>query len=363
MFFLYFCTIHITKLVMNKDIDTNKFLYTMNTILKDKPFIVIDMNSGSYVKEEVGHEVFNLSRHPHDGRYHGYCPPNDHININKLGAKQSDENICGVLVIYVQKIKSKSDREIIAFCDNATVHRSTHERLSLQRNLSKDKKNIRCTYSIESDYLCDLTNVDKKFIIKIADYNVYMFRMQRFFKGTYPELDKKIIKYLEGYLYEKELDDDFTFQEEVQNEDLSSGKKLINTSEVEPQYSIDNGSKTVKKNSRISKQALECANYACSFDKEHKTFTTPKNIPYMEGHHLIPCTSSNAERFWKEQHRNIDCEENIVCICPTCHRCIHFGAKEEKNRIIKRLYEIQEPKFKQAGLNIKLKELLDLYKI
>ena len=31
--------------------------------------------------------------------------------------------------------------------------------------------------------------------------------------------------------------------------------------------------------------------------------------------------------------KNIDCIENIVCLCPTCHRRIHFGSDEEKRAI------------------------------
>ena len=27
-------------------------------------------------------------------------------------------------------------------------------------------------------------------------------------------------------------------------------------------------------------------------------------------------------------HANIDREENIVCICPNCHRAIHYGSIE-----------------------------------
>lgn len=81
----------------------------------------------------------------------------------------------------------------------------------------------------------------------------------------------------------------------------------------------------------------------------------------MEGHHLIPCTSSNAELFWSKFKRNIDCVENIICLCPTCHRRIHFGSKEERDTIIKSLYQKQISSLKAVGLDIAFEELLALY--
>ena len=323
----------------------------MKTNLKDKKFIVVDMNSGSYVKEQPGHECFNLSRDPSDKMYYGFGPPGKNINIKNLGAKPSDEKVDGVLVIYVQKVESDNNREVIAFCDNATAYKNK------QRVPEKKEKE----YMIKSDYLYDLTSLDNKFIIKIKDYSTRMFRPQRFYKGRYPELDEKIIAYLENYLEEKEIEDDAAFQEKIQRVDLTEGERLKDTSSIEPNYSSSGGSEIVTKNSRISKQALDSADYKCAAGSEHKTFKTSRGFPYMEGHHLIPCTPSNAKYYWKKQNKSIDCEENVVCLCPTCHRRIHFGDNEEKTAIIKQLYEIQEPKLKKAGITITLQELLKLY--
>jgi hypothetical protein len=335
----------------------------MKTELKNKKFIVVDLYSGRNSEEETKHEVFNLSPNPYDGRYYGYCPRTDTINFEKLDVEETDEKVDDVLVIYVQKVKGESNREIIAFCDNATVHRKGIENPLLQRWIYKDGKYIRCTYSVESDYMYDLRDLEEgeRFIIKVANYSSDMFHPQRFYKGKYPELDKMIIAYLENYLEEKEIEDDAAFQEKIQRVDLTKGGRLKDTSSIEPDYSSGGGGEIVKKNSRISKQALDSADYKCAAGIEHKTFKTSRGVPYMEGHHLIPCTPSNAKYYWGKQNKNIDCEENVVCLCPTCHRRIHFGDKEEKMAIIKQLYEIQEPKLKRAGITITLQELLDLY--
>lgn len=66
-------------------------------------FVVIDLYSGSYTKNYKGHEIFNLDRNPVTGKFYGYCPPKDGLNINKLGANSTASFIDGILVIYVCK--------------------------------------------------------------------------------------------------------------------------------------------------------------------------------------------------------------------------------------------------------------------
>ncbi|MDE7073949.1 MAG: HNH endonuclease, partial [Odoribacter sp.] len=110
-------------------------------------------------------------------------------------------------------------------------------------------------------------------------------------------------------------------------------------------------------------QALIHAEYKCAADSRHTTFTTAQGVPYMEGHHLIPCTPANARHFWDTKGRNIDCESNIVCLCPTCHRQIHYGTHDEKKALIEFLFNKQKAKLRSVGLDISLEELWGLYDI
>ena len=110
-----------------------------------------------------------------------------------------------------------------------------------------------------------------------------------------------------------------------------------------------------------ARQALVNSNFLCEADPSHQTFMTSKGVSYMEGRHLIPCTAKNVKTFWKRVGKSIDCVENIVCLCPTCHRKIHFGSEAEKRSIIKLLYNKQYSKLKKAGLDISEKELIGLY--
>ena len=332
--------------------------------LSNKPFIVIDLGAGKYVQSKTGHEVFNLEENPTDGRYYGYCPDYDNIDIKNLGAKATDSFIENVIVIYTTKALPCNNRRIIAFTDCATIHRTkvSDKKIlkRLKRTIIENGKTIYCTYTIESDSLYNLKSYPQEFIIEV-NKNSNKFRRQRFYKGKYPKLDEEIISYLETYLENKELIEDGLYQDEIQNTGKPVKGKLKKTSDLEPQMTKAGGSTAVRKNPAYAKQALVDCDYLCQGDSKHKTFMTNKGVPYMEGHHLIPCTATYASTFWNKYRKSIDCVENIVCLCPTCHRRIHFGSEDEKRKIIKLLFSKQEQKLASAGIKITEDELTNLY--
>lgn len=237
-------------------------------------------------------------------------------------------------------------------------------KLSDYRNLKNDKnKWIGCSKYHGSKFLFSnqYINVGKLGAnnIRLNDFAWFLYNKTNAKYAVvlqYGENGKKLYS-----LYRrKNDDDDIELQNKIQNDKNHSD--LTETYNIKPSYVNQSNGKSVNKNARISKQSLEKANYNCLVDDSHKTFFTKKGVPYMEGHHLIPCNVSNSEYFWKKFKRNIDCEENIICICPTCHRCIHFGSEEEKIKIITDLFEKRNRELKKAGLTISLNELIDLYK-
>lgn len=114
------------------------------------------------------------------------------------------------------------------------------------------------------------------------------------------------------------------------------------------------------KNPIIGKSAIFIANYICENDYSHETFiSSSTSKTFMEAHHLIPI--SNQRLFWDKYNLNIDCIENLVSLCPTCHRAIHYAIEKEKLKIIESLYNKRISSFKKIGLNITLDELIKLY--
>lgn len=80
-------------------------------------------------------------------------------------------------------------------------------------------------------------------------------------------------------------------------------------------------------------RALKNANYTCELDMDHETFENKKNDKmYMEGHHLIPM------KMQKDFENSIDVPENIVCLCPNCHRLLHFAKPKVRDPFLKLLY-------------------------
>ena len=325
-------------------------------------YIVVDLESGSYWKNNTGHEVFNLEPNDVDGRFYGYLPPYDNPNIERLGASATDDYVDGVMVVYVKKLPNSNNRQLVAFTDNAKVYAKRQSGASLNRFIVDDGKRVECTYTIESDYIYDLRAETNPFVFDVSGDDLLMFRRQRFYTGRRPKQEIKMLLWLKDYLQRKvkvEEDNDLDFQRKIQ--EVECGSPLSETSKQQPTYNNGTSGKTVAKKAYIAKQALREANYKCMFDDTHETFLTNKGVPYMEGHHLIPCTSSNAEYYWSKIKRNIDCVENIVCLCPTCHRRIHFGSKEEKSAIIESLYEKRIVLLKSAGFDISIDDLFALY--
>lgn len=334
-------------------------------IVDPTKLIVVDLNSGSYAETNIGHELFNLEKNPIDNYYYGYTPPRDVIAIEKLGAKKNDEYTDGVLVVYVSKRKHSSNREIIAFCLNARVYRTGQPGKELNRIfIDNDGQHQVASFTIRSNNLFDLRDLYNKFEININAYNKMMFRKQRFYAGKYPNLEKNIIEYVESIVENSQmLDDDGDFEQEHIHRAEPADSKTIKESVNKPPSIINtNRGKIIAKDSRVSKAALKEADYKCIIDSSHKTFNTRHKIPYMEGHHLIPCTVGNSEFYYQKFNKNIDCLENIVSICPNCHRAIHYGDWDSKSEKLRVLYQKQHKKLEAAGIYITEEELFDLYR-
>ncbi|MDE6571558.1 MAG: hypothetical protein K2L95_05095 [Alphaproteobacteria bacterium] len=96
--------------------------------------------------------------------------------------------------------------------------------------------------------------------------------------------------------------------------------------------------------------------YMCEVNPRHRTFTAKaNNMPFVEGHHLIPFCKRN------EFDVNIDIVENIVALCPVCHRQVHLATDNEKRDILTKLYETNIRELQKAGVNISLEQLIVFY--
>lgn len=152
----------------------------------------------------------------------------------------------------------------------------------------------------------------------------------------------------------------------IEYSDASLDKTIL----IEPQKSIvsDIDKKkldTVGEKRRITDSSLKDSilviyGYTCQYGKligeKHQSFLREDGNPFMEVHHLIPMKAS--QDFFP---RNLDRASNLVCLCPNCHERIHHGSKEEKEKVLKVLYNAMIDGLNYEEIYISYKQLLKYY--
>lgn len=132
-------------------------------------------------------------------------------------------------------------------------------------------------------------------------------------------------------------------------EDLFGHQNSLNMLDMQ----MAKGEKTIvtheewKRSAIIKLQTLEAAGYNCEINPKHNTFIAQSNgKQYMEGHHAIPM------HYQDKFNQSIDIYANIICLCPICHRLMHYGQKTEKIRIINQIYETRKERLDISGIKI-----------
>ena len=205
---------------------------------------------------------------------------------------------------------------------------------------------------INTYYETVMDNFLNKYANKIFDgsleneenYKKYLYTLQNYDINLINELDNSYI--IDG-LSIKDTDDD------LYNE------SVLNVDNIPQEIQIERYA--IKRDNTIGAKALKDADYLCEFNHEHNTFIAKSNgRQYMEAHHIIPFNQS--QHIWEKYRVNIDCPNNIVSLCPICHRAIHLGEFEVKLKILKKLYDLRVDKIRDMGLSkFCFEDLLKVY--
>ncbi len=106
-----------------------------------------------------------------------------------------------------------------------------------------------------------------------------------------------------------------------------------------------------RRNGIIKKQSIEMAHYMCEMNSDHITFTSKASgHQYMEGHHAIPIRMQDRFKV------SLDVYANIVCLCPICHRLLHYGIDSEKQIILNRIYKDRSDRLANSGIKLSIDE-------
>lgn len=102
-----------------------------------------------------------------------------------------------------------------------------------------------------------------------------------------------------------------------------------------------------KRTNIVRVQAIELAGHKCEIDNSHITFEAEKDgSPYMEGHHAIPLHLQGDFLY------SLDVFANVVCLCPICHRKIHYGRCVDRKDMLAYLFEERHYRLENCGLKL-----------
>ena len=211
-------------------------------------------------------------------------------------------------------------------------------------------------------------------LLRDVDYSYFLYNVQDFNinlidnpttevvseKENELETVKEVIKVETSSI---ENDDDYEIKVDGINENNVNRDVAIGAHKVSP-LAIDQTkiSKKYRRNPLLGKIAIQNAYYCCERDARHETFISERTKKaFMEAHHLVPVM--HQQEIWDKYEINVDCVENIISLCPTCHRAFHNGTKEVRARMIENLYEKLLPRYKSIGFNISVEEIKELYGI
>ena len=128
-------------------------------------------------------------------------------------------------------------------------------------------------------------------------------------------------------------------KEDLLQEKIENGKqeyyqkKLIHDLEKETKNKTIKLEELIKSMNKISQCALQ---RSPKFKHEnHTTFVKENGLNYYEQHHLIQQFNGRKNT---ELKSIIDNDINLINLCPNCHRRIHNGKKEDREKMVVELY-------------------------
>ena len=112
-----------------------------------------------------------------------------------------------------------------------------------------------------------------------------------------------------------------------------------------------------RRDPRVAAAALRAANNLCEWDNGHETFIAKRTgANFAEAHHLIPISNQGVH-----QHR-LDVAENIISLCPTCHRKIHHGLGRERVEMATEFFRRREAALNVRGIVATRQDISDIYR-
>ncbi len=156
--------------------------------------------------------------------------------------------------------------------------------------------------------------------------------------------------------------DQILLEQLSQTEDAEDEPLAALSDEPLPKGPVSNRSgnkNTYLRDPAVARRALARAGHRCEMDAAHTSFFRKNSSHlYMEPHHLIPMSMTDYFGV------SLDREQNIFSLCSNCHNQIHYGTKEDVQRLISKLFRSREQQICSIlGKRITLEEIYRIYKV
>ncbi|MCC5856213.1 MAG: HNH endonuclease [Idiomarina sp.] len=175
-------------------------------------------------------------------------------------------------------------------------------------------------------------------------------------KGAYPSVlsEQKVLSLIDRPIVDLGSGDEEAFQETIQSPSML---KLPNGAipKPPPKNSLANANRWTR-DVRISSAAIEKSEFKCEVDQTHNTFISNRSGKnYVEAHHFIPIEFQDRFDF------SLDVPENILALCPNCHRQFHHASPDYKQPLIEKFYLSRKDGLAGRGIKVTLKEMFNFY--
>lgn len=112
-----------------------------------------------------------------------------------------------------------------------------------------------------------------------------------------------------------------------------------------------------RRDPKIAARALRAANFKCEANMLHETFVSRRSSkPFVEAHHLFPMSTQSLFQY------SLDVPENIIALCPNCHRLLHHGTTGAARPVLQKFHEARLAGLSQRGIDGALSQLFTAYR-
>jgi 5-methylcytosine-specific restriction protein A len=126
---------------------------------------------------------------------------------------------------------------------------------------------------------------------------------------------------------------------------------------LRPVKVMGKGTSKYKRDPAVAAFAIHTAGHRCELEKDHGTFTSRRTKhPFVEAHHLVPMQLQNNFEV------SLDVPENIVALCPGCHRKLHHGRFGDYKKSLQKLFLTRESQLAVRGITMNSIALNNIYK-